>query len=270
LEIEELRIENWESCSRLLQFPNLQFRPLFVFFLACSSDPVRLAAVRELAPEYGRDEFFLPVDASGETLYPDAGTLAEARDLLARYPEAERWWRVAEGSPSVLLFARWLCHLTGIRHRTVQLFIDHPTLPGLTLVQVRSLDKIEAPGAFDMPVAGHVSGTESVEAALAHELAEELGLDREDLLELRHAGSYEALAPPLRGRETDSRPWRNLEWRIVYRARLRPGALERIRFADGEVAALAVFAVDELRALVTAMPERVASGLTGSLHLYVG
>jgi isopentenyldiphosphate isomerase len=241
------------------QFPNPQFRPL----LACIDDAACLDSVQAAAPEYGRDEFFLPVDGCGEPVYPDAGTLAEARELLARYPEAAHWWRLADGSPSALLVARWLCHLTGIRHRTVQLFIDHPTLPGLTLVQVRSLDKIEAPGTFDMPVAGHVTGTESVEAALAHELAEELGLALEDLQDLHSIGAYEGISPPIEGRV-----WRNREWRVVYRSRLKPDALARIRFADGEVAAIALFTVEELRALVRAYPERVASGLTGSLHLY--
>jgi isopentenyldiphosphate isomerase len=241
------------------QFPNFQFRPL----LACLDDAACLHAVQDAAPEYGRDEFFLPVDGCGEPVYPDAGTLAEVRELLARYPEAARWWRLADGPPSALLVARWLCHLSGIRHRTVQLFIDHPTLPGLTLVQVRSLDKIEAPGSFDMPVAGHVTGVESPEAGLAHELEEELGIGTESLLELRRVGSYEAVAPSIAGRV-----WHNREWRVVYRSRLQPGALARIRFADGEVAAIALFTVGELRAHVRAYPERIASGLTGALHLY--
>ena len=247
------------------QFPNFQFRPLLPFFQACIDDAACLNALRAAAPEYGRDEFFLPVDGCGEPIYPDAGTLAEARELLACYPEAARWWRLADGPPPALLVARWLCHLTGIRHRTVQLFIDHPTLPGLTLVQVRSLNKIEAPGSFDMPVAGHVTGTESVEAALAHELEEELGLALEDLQDLHSIDAYEGISPPIEGRV-----WHNREWRVVYRSRLAAGALGRIRFADGEVAALAIFAVDELRALVEAHPERVASGLAGSLYLYTG
>ena len=260
------------------------FRTLLTLLGDCLSDPTRLDAVRAAAPEYVRDaapeyardaapehvpadnpqrEFFLPVDATGAPALPDNATLNEVQTLLA-HPEAQAWLALdAIGGVPALLVARWLCHLTGVRHRTVHLFLDRASHPGTTLVQVRSLSKVEAPGAFDMPVAGHVTGIESPEAALAHELVEELGLDLEDLEDLRPIGAYEALSPPIPGRV-----WHNREWRVVYRAHLRTHGLERVRFADGEVAGLALFDVDELQALVCAHPERVASGLTGSLPLY--
>jgi hypothetical protein len=45
--------------------------------------------------------------------------------------------------------------------------------------------------------------------------------------------------------------------------------LERIRFVDREVAAIAVFAVDDLQAVLRDTPARVASGLSASLALYL-
>ena len=52
----------------------------------------------------------------------------------------------------------------------------------------------------------------------------------------------------------------NNEYRVLYQAALKPEAAAKIRFADGEVAGLAVFAVPELRMLVQRSPERVARG----------
>ncbi len=59
--------------------------------------------------------------------------------------------------------------------------IDHPTLAGQTLVQVRALGKPLFPGCFDMPAGGHVVGLETNEEAVLKELAEELGLAPDDV-----------------------------------------------------------------------------------------
>jgi hypothetical protein len=101
-----------------------------------------------------------------------------------------------------------------------------------------------------------------VAASLAKELGEELGLGLEDLVDLRAVAQYEY-------RDLDQRPdFLNVEYRAVYRARLWAGALDRVRFADGEVAGLAVMPVATVRALVATMPERVASGLRGAMRWY--
>ena len=93
----------------------------------------------------------------------------------------------------MLLAARWLCHLVGLRHRTVEIFLDLAGVgDGHTLVQVRGMDKVIAPGAFDIPCAGHASGAEFSEEALRHELGDELNLALEDLEDLRLIAEHAA------------------------------------------------------------------------------
>ena len=104
---------------------------------------------------------------------------------------------------------------------------------------------------------------ETLAEAFDKELAGELGLGRADLIGITSLGSYEYRDPP------DVPVFHNVELRCGFRARLVPGVLERIRFADGEVAALAVFSISELEELVRRQPERVASGLAHSLPIYL-
>jgi isopentenyldiphosphate isomerase len=230
-------------------------------FLACADTPALLQMIQRIAPEYGKPEFLLCVDAKGQAVTLDTNTLQDFSTLATEKPNFELWFQSSqdgtEGRP-VLLVARWLCHLAGFRHRVVHLFLDHPTVPGYTLVQVRGAVKAEAPGKFDLPVAGHVIGVEKVKAALAQEMREELGLTRADVVDLRLLDEYEYADP------VDA-PLHNREWRSVFSARLQAKALPRIRFADGEVAAIATFSLDELRTLAEAFPERLASGLAYSL-----
>lgn len=209
-----------------------------------------------------RLEFLLPLNSEGEATILSPATVARVATSLST-GLLEHWLRLERrGQEDLLLVARWLCHRIGLRHRTVQLILDHPTDPDTTLVQVRGFDKVDAPGAFDMPCAGHVIGTETVEASLAKELREELGLAIADLADLQQTAHYEY-------RDLDQRPdFLNVEYRAVYRARLRPGALDRIRFADGEVAGLVLMPVAAVQELVVRSPERVASGLLGALRWY--
>lgn len=234
-------------------------------FARAAADAGLLATLRAMSPEYGRDEFLLPVDEAGAPAFPPDGVLADFRRQLARRPAFGRWFQEAEyGGRPVLLAARWLCHLAGLRHRAVLLFLDHPTRADCTLMQVRGLSRPEAPGCFDLPVAGHVPGTATPEEALAAEMAEELGLRAEDVVDLRPVGAYASAAPD----ENAARC--NAEYRQVYRARVAAGFMDRARFADGEVAALALFSLEELRALLAAQPERAAAGLAESAYLLDG
>ena len=207
-----------------------------------------------------KSEFLLPVDATGHpvSLPPDVYDLVQ--DALATTPALGTWLHPtpAQGVPT-LCVARPLCHRIGLRHRTVQLILDHPTKHDLTFIQMRGLHKAEAPGAFDMPCAGHVVGLETVEATLVKELREELGLNLRATKGLGFVGQYESW--DLR----EAVDFRNVELRAVYRARLRPEALDKIRFSDGEVAALALMSRRALRDLISQYPERVASGLIGSI-----
>ena len=218
-------------------------------------------------------EALLPVDAGGNPASLPVGVLGDVRRLVRAYPDgAGVWLRPATVTTDAglavetLLVARWLHHRIGLRHRTVQLILDHPTQPAMTFVQVRGLQKAEAPGAFDMPCAGHVVGLDTPAATLAKELSEELGLDVDDLVDLRPVGVYPYPAP---GFVPDPcADFHNVEARTVYRARLKVGALDGVHFADHEVAALAVIARSVLPELVAWHPDRIASGLRGTLPWY--
>ena len=235
------------------------------FFDACVNSPQLLEAVQNLTPEYGRSEFLRSVDASGMPVPGTPWTLDHYRTVVVSHPEFKLWFRettIADGKPA-LLAARWLCHLIGLRHPTAELFIDHPTLPDHTLVQVRGLDKFEAPGCFDLPSAGHVVGTETAFDTVLKEMKEELNLDQGDILELAQIGSY-----PYSDQVSDGRLC-NAEYRTVYRGRLADGAWQKLQFSDGEVAAIAFFSLPALRELLTKSPDRVASGLAQSLATYL-
>ncbi len=217
------------------------------------------------APEYGRAEFLLCIDRTGEPVVVPDAVMADFRCTAEHSPEFGTWLQPATlpgGSPG-LLIARWLCHWAGFRHRAVHLLIDHPASPDYVLVQVRGLEKAEAPGCFDLPAAGHVVGLESVTDTLFKELQEELGLSRDDLDAVESVGAYEY-------RDTAHRAnFYNVEYRLVYHARLKPEAVGAFHFADGEVAALATFSLPQLQALIQTFPDRVASGLAMSLPFYL-
>jgi len=187
------------------------------------------------------------------------GALAGVRALRGRL--FGEWLREATlpSGGTALLAARWLYHLAGLRHRTVQLFLDPVHQPDCTLVQVRGMGKLEYPGCFDTAAAGHVIELDGVEDSVYKELSEDLGLTREDVRGLEMLAEYEH-------RETlHDGAIRDMEFRSVFHGRLAGGALECIRFVDGEVAGICVFSVAALAALVDCFPDRVASGLQASL-----
>jgi len=221
-----------------------------------------------LTREYLQEEFLLVVDEEGEAPGISENILKRYRAVTGEHPEFSKWfrepYRPAESAGARVLFAaRWLCHLIGLRHRTVEIFIDPPHLEGHTFAQVRSLEKFEAPGAFDIPCAGHISGFDGIEKSVEKELAEELGLSLDDLGEFRLLKLYNSYNG---GGENCNA---NHEFRVLFRARLKPDAYERIRFEDGEVAALAVFSVTQLKELASRFPERIASGLSDALVFYI-
>lgn len=214
-----------------------------------------------LSPEYGRAEQLLVVDESGSPA-PVPHGLGVGESLRTGGQVGPAGWVQPIGQSGVLA-ARWLCHLVGLRHRTVELFLDHPDHPAYTLVQIRSVGKAHYPGCMDIPAAGHISGMERPDDALLAETSQELGLDERYLRLVRPIGSYESV---------DVSPEQELvdaEFRAVYAARLTAEGLLCARFTDGEVAALAVCEVGELEALMRVFPDRVASGLRDSWPLYL-
>jgi isopentenyldiphosphate isomerase len=221
--------------------------------------------------EYAKEEYLLIVGAEGQACGGEAALHARFNQVVNAYSDMGSWFQVGAlrestetpGEP-VLLVARWLCHLVGLRHRTVEIFLDLPGVEeGHTLVQVRGMDKIEAPGAFDIPCAGHASDTETAEEALRKELGEELNLTPEDLDDLHLITRY--LSP---ARSVLGSILLNEEYRFLYRARIQPAAVPHIRFRDGEVAGLALFNFAELCELAQRYPERIASGLGDALGYY--
>jgi isopentenyldiphosphate isomerase len=233
----------------------------------------------DLTREYGREEYLQVVGADGEVCGVGAELIKHFQFAQVAHSQFGRWFQVgvlrpeetgeangADEQPGepVLLAARWLCHLIGLRHRTVEIFLDPPGVEeGYTLVQVRGMDKVEAPGAFDIPCAGHASGCETAVEALCHELSEELNLTPENLDGLHLVARY--ISPARSSNET---LLLNEEYRFLYRAVIKPGAVSQIHFRDGEVGGLALFNWTELCALAQRFPERIASGLGDSLQYY--
>ncbi len=241
------------------------YEVLWSIVLASSANAQIGETLRQDAPEYGRAEFLLCVDRTGEPVSLPDEVVADFRYTAKHNPEFQTWLqpvKLPDGSP-VLLIARWLCHWAGFRHRAIHLLIDHPASSDYVLVQVRGLGKAEAPGCFDLPAAGHIVGLESVTDTLFKELQEELGLSRGDLDAVKSIGAYEYRDM------ASSANFYNVEYRMVYHARLKPEAAVAIHFADGEVAALAAFSLPELQALMRQFPDRVASGLAMSLPFYL-
>jgi len=235
-------------------------------FTTCLSNPQHLENLQRLAPEYGKAEFFLCVDSNGEPIAPTNDMIEDFRETATQSPDFKLWFREAtlpEDERPPLLIARWLFHLVGFRHRSVHLFIDHPTLDNHTLVQVRGLDKFDSPGCFDLPAAGHAVGLASAKDTVFKELGEELNLSRDDIYALEMVGGYDYCEP------VSKLGFRNIEFRVVFRSLLKTHGLLKIRFVDCEVAAISLFTLSVLEALIKNFPERVASGLKGSFPLYL-
>jgi 8-oxo-dGTP pyrophosphatase MutT (NUDIX family) len=235
-------------------------------FDACCTDQLQATELQQLSPEYGKEEHLLPVDGTGTAVHPSQDVIEDYRAQAAQHPGFAHWLQEApfgDGQQPILLVARWLCHLVGFRHQTVELFLDHPAVPEYTLIQVRSLAKVEAPGCFDLPAAGHLTGVASPQEGLYKELEEELGLTGHDINDVQQIGSYDHVDPP------DASDLYNAEHRTVFAGRLKGDALPRIRFVDHEVAAVAIYSLAEIQMLLDAHPERVASGLAHSWPLYL-
>jgi 8-oxo-dGTP pyrophosphatase MutT (NUDIX family) len=228
---------------------------------AARETPGLADALASMTPEARTAEFLANVDASGRPVAPDAGAPEALTVLQAAAPDLADAFRLADGQVHV---ARWLANLIGARHAVVDVFLDPAEAPACTLVQVRSLGKADAPGRFDVAVGGHVRGADAPGHALREEAGEELGLDPDrDFASLVFLDGYEYGDPGFDG------VFRNIEYRHLYRATLTPGALGRLRYADGEVAAVALFDRGELARLLREQPEHCASGLRYSGPRYL-
>jgi isopentenyldiphosphate isomerase len=244
------------------QLTNTAYHAVERLFEQSQFSPAMLQAIRTGAKEYGQEEFLLCVDHHGTPASISQKTLEDFHTKADRYPDFQLWFRPAQldNDQPTLLIARWLCHLVGFRHRAVLLFLDHPELADHTLLQIRAFDKAEAPGCLDVPAAGHVTDIETVEAGLRKELAEELGVDLDRLADFAQIASYDYSGPS---------SFRNVEYRIVFYARLRSEDWLRLRVDEREVAAVAAFSIAAVQITIAQFPEHVASGLRASFAYYL-
>lgn len=237
------------------------------FFFACNEGPSCVEILRKKALEYDKTEFFLNVDSKGLAIYPPVELMEDFRMISDRYKDFQFWLREEkdqENKGTTLLVARWLSHLVGFRHRCAHIFLDHPILDGYTFVQLRSFDKLDYPGCFDIPIGGHAEGIERIEETAKRELKQELNLDiEEDIEDFKQIGNYDYCEP------SSNPDFYNIEHRTVFRGRLKTKAISKIKFIDGEVAGICLFITKELTNLLKKFPERAASGLVGSFPIYL-
>ena len=167
------------------------------------------------------------------------------------------------GEPRGVVSPRWLCHLFGLRHRSVHILLRRigPGGDVAILLQVRSATKESYPGHVDTSVGGHVpAGMSPVEAALA-EMTQELGLEAAHL-----DGGLDWITDFESFNAFPDRGWFDREWVDLYTATLLPAALEAVRFPDGEVAGLRLSSPAAALAILHNGRPPVAAGLDHALH----
>ena len=214
--------------------------------------------LKNKTPEYTKNEYLLNVDQKGTVIQPSSTIIKN----IQNHPILQHWFYLSNNTLSI---ARWLVHLCGFRHRCIHLFLDAQEHIRATYVQIRSLKKYNEPGGFDMPVAGHVSGHASFREGLYAEASEELGLNLDtDVTHLRQIHTNNIAITPVKTLPN----YFDVEHTAIYQATLTNQAYHRIRFIDGEVAALALFQIHELAALIQKFPQRVGGGLRDSFSFY--
>ncbi|RLC75665.1 MAG: hypothetical protein DRI81_11610 [Chloroflexi bacterium] len=173
----------------------------------------------------------------------------------------------SQGNFTELMAPRWLCHLLGLRHRTVHVLLQwrSPSMGNVFIFQVRSWQKFDSPGHLDISVGGHVT-TDNVSPLTVdsayREMKEELGLDRNDLIgkKLLFQVGYENYD------QDESQSFYNAEWRDVYLGVLAEN-FNKLRFSDGEVVGLYLCPESEAENLLSQTFIPLASALRLSLPL---
>ncbi|NKB68386.1 MAG: NUDIX domain-containing protein [Candidatus Latescibacteria bacterium] len=182
--------------------------------------------------------------------------------------EADEKLALVDGSGQLngLQAERWLCHLLGLRHRSVHILLywDSPGLGRVLLLQIRSWSKLQSPGHIDISIGGHIDGQTSPGQAAQRELHEELGLLPTDL-----EGGLQRLTTYFCYVEEPASHTFDAEWCHLYTGALTTTALERIGFADGEVVGLYACPQGEARGLLAQRHLPLASGLRYSLPRYL-
>jgi isopentenyldiphosphate isomerase len=193
-------------------------------------------------------------------------------------PNDQEWLALADagGNPTGVLARRWLVHLLGLQHAAAHVAVFTPS--GLIVLQRRSLHKAQFPGAWDLSVTGHVSlpaeaSAEPVDyrAAAERELREELGVSADAGEGLLSAPGLQPVGSPqvnIAEGVTAGRPWRDVEWCQLYRARLTAAGMGRLDYATDEIAGLLLCTPDDALAVLAGQrsTELAAAGALESLR----
>jgi len=262
LELELLREVVARANGEITRDSYQRIKQAFHFF---SESPERLELLASVTPELNSQEYLSCVDEVGAPVPAPPSILQDYLTAATRAPGFRAWLRheicPADGA-EYLLPARWLCHLSGLRHGTAHLVLSIPGQPARLLVQIRSMAKSASPGCYDLPVAGHVDGLQGYPAALRKESSEELGLDIDQLINLRILGSYVET-----NNETE-RGFFNTEYHQVYAGQLTHQQVSGLIPQPSEVAAIAVFPAWELERLRRAYPGVFAPSIQKTLDLF--
>ncbi len=177
----------------------------------------------------------------------------------------EEWFDIVNplGEPLGLLAPRWFAHLTGLRHRGVDVLFTTPQ--GLLLLQVRAHNKPEWPERWDTTVGGHLKAGQNWESGVLAEIQEEIGLAPGD----RHRWLAETRLIPvggpfeLYGRYAGAPPFRNRQVNQLYAGTLTAWGLTHLHFADGELGGILLVTPEEAHRLIQRGDDRIAPGLLG-------
>ncbi len=159
---------------------------------------------------------------------------------------------------------RWICHLLALRHRCAHILIiwKNPVLEDVLVLQIRDWNKDDSPGHVDISVGGHMitEDSNSAEDTAFAEMLQETGLTPSDLdTPLEHVGGY-----PF-DESCPNKKFYNSEWRDVYIGRVKQESFGKIRFPDGEVAALVLVPLRDAQKLLRQDIIPMASALAKSL-----
>lgn len=207
----------------------------------------------------------------GDPLLDQAEIVELEARLVEQKPSKPSEWEIfplvdEQGQNTGLTAPRWLCHLLGLRHRSVHVLLQwkSPGLGDVFIFQVRNWQKRDYPGHVDISVGGHVTLSEETQTpidAAYREMQEELGLGKEDLLgrELVFRAGYAIYG------EDESKNFYNAEWCDVYLATLGNQGFQKLHFVDNEVVGIYLCPQAEAKALLEQTIIPIAAGLKFSL-----
>jgi 8-oxo-dGTP pyrophosphatase MutT (NUDIX family) len=242
--------------------------------------PEDLARVYALQQKLGKgDQVTL---AEWLAIEEDQHHLAKALGIANEPPGVQEQFKLirAQHDPVPLIAPRWWFHLLGLRHGSVHIVLTTPQ--NWVIIQRRSWEKDDSPGALDIAVSGHIGLTEPEEAAW-REMSEEIGLTKAERGEklqiignsLTLVDTYEVT---VQRNATRNPPFIDAERRWVYTATVTTEGVARMHFADGEVTALMLVGAQELQRLNARCKDReyvmeheidLASGLIETLPRWI-